>query len=259
MAFQTMKFGNIAKFNSAISSDFIENYEGFLKEKIEDGYVRPSSKTFAPSSMRCKRLSWFRLRGVQPDKPSRIDYESDFQATVGTLLHRNVQRNLAELYDCDWVSVSDYIRNSNLKLNFKCKLDVGSGETLVECLNLPIRFACDGILRLEGEYYLFEFKTSEHDSFSQLDNPKEMHKDQIKCYCTLLELPNALVVYQDRLYGGLKAYTMKVPDYEMEDILDGMNYVMNCVETNIAPSKLPNGSLECTYCKYVNKCKQWGG
>ena len=84
------------------------------------------------------------------------------------------------------------------------------------------------------------------------------HIDQIKCYCSLLEINNALVLYQDRVYGETKCFEIYVQDYEMKQIFDRMNTVLDYVDKNIAPPKLISSDNWCKYCKYNQKCKQWG-
>ena len=73
MAFRTANFAHLAKFNSAASSDFIDLYESIVDRRITARNAEPKHKTFAPSSFRCPRVSWFRLRGVQPDAVSTPD------------------------------------------------------------------------------------------------------------------------------------------------------------------------------------------
>ena len=68
MAFRSVAAIAQARFNSDISSDFLDLYEQALDEKIRSEEASTPSRTFAPSQIRCKRVSWFRLRGVQPEQ-----------------------------------------------------------------------------------------------------------------------------------------------------------------------------------------------
>ena len=89
--------------------------------------------------------------------------------------------------------------------------------------------------------------------------PKSEHIDQIKCYATLLRINNVLVLYQDRQYGSLKCFEMTITPSDNKYILDKFQYVMDMVEANLAPDKLPNGDPWCNsnHCPYYNKCKEW--
>lgn len=258
MAFRPANFARLVKFNSAASSDFIDMYEDFLDKKIAARNAEPKHKTFAPSSMRCLRISWFRLRGVQPDKIEKPDRTLEFTADIGSACHENIQKNLKEALGVDWINIEDYLKEINFP--YKYTLTQNGFETQIEIDSPPIRFACDGIIRWKGKYYLLEIKTSEYNSFDELTNPKDQHIDQIKVYCTLLDIQDALVLYQDRQYGGLKCYEVHVTESDRNKVRDDMKYVQDMVEANLAPGRLPKNDSWCTpsHCPYYKKCKEWG-
>ena len=244
-------------FNSSVSANFKDLYEKIVYDKYKEKEEHKSSRTFAPSSFRCDRLSFFRLRGVEPDPIETVNTELEFSAMLGTACHEEMQSNLKHAIGNQWVNVSDYLTEHPLSHEYKIN-NRGELETQIEFLNPPVKFSCDGILKIGNEFYLLEIKTSEYQSFKVLKQPKDQHIDQVKCYCSLLELHKALVVYQDRLYGSIKCYELKVSDYEMSEIFNRMSKVLEYVNKNIAPPKLPSGDYWCTYCKYKKRCKQWG-
>lgn len=261
MAFRTANFAHLAKFNSAASSDFIDFYEKIVDDKIAARNAEPKHRTFAPSSFRCPRVSWFRLRGVQPDAIKKPDRTMEFSAEIGTACHEIIQRNLKEALGEDWIEVEDYLRdNPQVRAKYDWQLEKSGYETKISIANPPIRFACDGIIRWKGEIYLLEIKTSEFASFDELTNPKEEHVDQIKCYATLLGIKHVLVLYQDRQYGGLKCFEMTISDSDNRYVLDRFQYVVDMVEANLAPEGLPKGDSWCSAarCPYYKKCTEWG-
>lgn len=256
MAFRAVNFKHLAKFNSANSSDFIDFYEKYVDSQIADKMSRPASQTFAPSSFRCSRKCWFRLRGVQPDTVKSVDRVLNFSADIGTACHRIIQSNLRDSLGEDWISVRDYL--SEHPIPYSYTLEEDELETKVCIDDPPFRFACDGIIRWKGEYYLLEIKTSEYSSFEELTDPKPMHVDQIRCYATLLGIDNVLVLYQDRQYGNLKCYEMKVTDVDRFMVLDKVQHIQYMVDSNLAPERLPSGDYWCGHCEYREKCKEWG-
>lgn len=261
MAFRTTNLARLAKFNSANSSDFIDFYEKLLDDKIAAKNAEPKHKTFAPSSFRCPRISWFRLRGVQPDAVAKPDRTMEFSAQIGTACHETIQKNLKEALGSDWIEVEDYLRdNPDIGVKYCWELEKAGLETRISIPNPPIRFACDGIIRWKGKIYLLEIKTSEFSSFDELIDPKSQHVDQIKCYATLLGIEHVLVLYQDRQYGGLKCYEMSISTVDNKMVLDRIQYVMDMVEANLAPDRLPREDSWCTasMCPYYKKCKEWG-
>jgi hypothetical protein len=244
-----------ASFNSDASSFLVDFYKMALKARIQREGARQKSRTFAPSCMRCQRKSWFRLRGAEPDFLQEPDMVLDHTATVGTALHEHIQAILSDAFGEDWISVSDYLKE--FPIPYKYTLQQSGYETLIEIDSPPIKFACDGIIRMKGTYYLLEIKSSEYNSWLELNGAKEHHKEQIRTYATILNIPHILTLYIDRLYGDVKSYEMSVSGTEMSNIKQGMEYVMQMAKANIAPERLPTGDYLCSNCEYKKKCKEW--
>lgn len=261
MAFTPANFAHLVKFNSAASSDFIDFYEHIVDEKIAARNAQPKHKTFAPSSFRCSRVSWFRLRGVQPDEIKKPDRTLEFSAEIGTACHEIIQRNLSEALGDDWIEVEQYLAdNPEIYNKYSWQLEKSGFETKISIEDPPVRFACDGIIRWKGEIYLLEIKTSEFASFDALTDPKSQHIDQIKFYATMLGIKHVLVLYQDRQYGGLKCFELTITDSDNRQIITKIQHIRDMVEANLAPDRLPSGDPWCSSarCPYYAKCKEWG-
>jgi len=263
MAFHTLEFDHLARFNSATSSDLLDKYENYVDNMLVEESKEPSSRTFAPSAFRCDRRSWFRLRGVYPDEVKVPDRVLDFSAKIGTACHEMIQNNLKNMLGDDWVDVSEYISSYNENRSFEqsevsCVTE--GFETKVEIKDPPVRFACDGILRFNDKLYLLEIKSSEYASWNDLTDPKPQHIDQVKCYCTLLHLSDVIFIYIDRQYGGLKCFEVSFSSREKEDILERFHHVQRMVEYNLAPDPLPKGDSWCnpSMCPYYKKCGEYG-
>ena len=256
MAFTRASQMSFARFNSDNSAEFLRAYESNWDKQIQEAILYKPHQTFAPSSFRCDRKSWFRLRGTEPDKLSSPDRTLDFSATLGTACHVAIQKSLVNMLGNDWISVREYLTENPIR--FEHTLEEVDYETRISIKYPPINLSCDGIIRWKDKIYLLEIKTCEHSSFRDLVNYRDEHEDQIICYSSLLNIPNVLVLYQDRAYGDIKVYERFVNDNEMRNILSRMDHVMKCVEANIAPDRLPNGDKWCDYCPYSKKCKQWG-
>ena len=186
MAFKQINFAHLAKFNSDASSMLVNRYKDQIISDINAECARPKSCTFAPSCMRCERKSWFRLRGTKPDFISDPDLVLNHTAVVGTALHEYIQGNLEKAFGEDWVDVETFLQENPIP--YKYSLKKNNHETLVEIPEIPIKFACDGILRINGKYYLLEIKSSEYNSWDELTTSKSHHLDQIKTYCTILNI-----------------------------------------------------------------------
>lgn len=256
--FRSVEQIHLARFNSAASSAFLDLYENAVDEAIREGENSTPSRTFAPSQIRCKRISWFRLRGVAPEPETEVDRTLNFTAQVGTACHQRIQDVLSKKLGADWIDPEEYLKKANLPYKYSCNKN--GFETQIEIIEpVPIKFAPDGIIFWQGKYWLLEIKTSDYSSFDKLDNPKPHHIDQVRCYGTLLNIHNVLVLYQDRVYGSFKCYEVTITDEDMRQVWNMFKEVQDCVAKHIAPPKLPKGDIWCTpsRCRYYNKCKEW--
>lgn len=260
MAFKTWDNQHLARFNSATSSEFLDNYTSYVDSTIKAKAERPSHQTFSGSSFRCDRRSWFRLRGTKPDSVKAPDKVLNFTADIGTACHRIIQNNLRAILKDDWIDVGEYLAQLQPDYAYEVTKDDDGIESQVCIFDPPIRFACDGLVRLDDTIYLLEIKTSEFSSWNDMTEPKPQHVDQIKCYASLLNIHNVLFLYQDRQYGELKCYEVQVTDTAMREVYDRFRYVMDMVDKNLAPDPLPKGSSWCTpsMCPYYHKCAEYG-
>ena len=258
MGFRVADLSHLARFNSATTSKFLDRYEAFVKSQALKRLSAPSSCTFAPSSFRCPRKSWFRLRGVSKDELKDVDMTLEYTAEVGTARHQVIQSNLQAMLGEDWLDVDTYLATHPIRYQYTC---VQSGyETKVSIVSPPVSFACDGIIRLDGVVYLLEIKTCDRSAFDQLTAPKPVHMDQIKCYSTMLNIDRVIFIYEDRQFGELKVFEVKVADFEKQAILHSMNDIMQAVNDNLAPSKVAGAWSDymCKNCEYSKKCRDWG-
>lgn len=258
--FHSVDFKSLASFNSAASCNVLQSYNNVVARTIQLERSELKSKTFAPSYFRCKRLNWFRLRGTEPDVVDKVDKSLEFSAKIGEACHAMIQSALMET-DM-WVDVESYIRSNTDTLPFgnQYLLNKKGYEYQIQIDNPPVKFACDGLLNIEGQMYLLEIKSCDRDTFESMTEPRPYHLDQVRCYCTLLGLSKVIFMYIDRVYGEVKCYEVAVTDTQKKDVLDTFNIVINSVEQNIAPEGLPTGDRNCTsnMCPYFKKCREWG-
>lgn len=262
MAFRSIS-ASLKQFNSATSSDFLSAYENFVDAKVREERSHKPSRTFAPSSMRCQRRSWFRLRGAEVDSMTSVDTTLDYTAQIGTAIHKIIQENLKQLYGDDWVDVAEYLQalKSSDKFPFEFVCTSDGLESKVKIVDPPIQFAVDGIWRKSDDlYYIVEIKTCEFSTFQDLSNPKDEHMAQVASYATFLGTSHVLFIYVDRQYGGIKCFEHTVPPYVLDEVTASMRTVIDCVKTNIPPDRLPTGDKWCSsnMCPYYKKCKEWG-
>ena len=263
MAFRSANLAaHMMKFNSAVSSDFLDWYSNIVDQEIKDSRSHAVHKTFAPSQMRCDRVSWFRLRGTAPDVLKEPDKTLNFTAQVGTACHEMIQKRLIEHLGNDWIPVQSWVNNNPMYfIDYDMDITTKGYESTIDLRTpYPVRFACDGIIRFKEQVYLLEIKTSEFSSLQNMTRPKDKHMDQIKCYSTLLHIPRVLFLYEDRTYGDMKCFEVTITEKEQDEVRLKMDRVMDLAEANIAPEGLPVGDPDCSsnMCRYWKKCKEWG-
>lgn len=262
MAFRRLGAEHLAPFNSDASSTFLNFYQEHEEAMLQEDAAQMPHKTFAPSSMRCMRRSWFRLRGAEPDVPDRADRVLQFAADIGTACHRVLQANLSRFLGSSWIDVDEFVTNRGAFSRDKYILKPSSDslETFVELTEPPIRFACDGIVKWNDLYYLLEIKTCEFGTWRELTDPRDEHIAQVTTYCAMLGLSKVLFIYQDRQYGELKCYEYDVPHKAIQAVFDNIAHVMACVDLSVPPEGLPKGDKWCSpsMCPYYKKCADWG-
>lgn len=260
MAFRPANISeHMTKFNSAASCDFLDLYDRIVDEEIVAANNEVKHRTFAPSSFKCDRINWFRLRGVQPDRIENPDKGLQFTADIGSACHEIIQSRLAScnIEGFEYLDVEEYLKTSGFP--YKYTVTRKGHECLIEIDDPPVRFAVDGLIKFKGTVYLLEIKTSEFGSFNDIVNIKERHLAQVKCYLALLNISNGLVLYMDRQYGGTKCFEIKVSESERHSVLDKMRHIQSLAAASIAPDKLPSGDSLCSanMCPYYKKCKEW--
>lgn len=246
------------KYNTPLAKKFLERYSDYVSVQLSDDLSYVPSKTFAPSSIRCKRQQWFRLRGTRPDVNTDPNVGLNFIASVGTHCHTRIQSQLSDMLKDDWLDVDSYL--SEHDPGYKYSVSKNGFETRVSVVDPPVKFSVDGLIRFDDTVHLLEIKTSESISMRSLSIPKQEHLDQIVCYCTLLNLDDAIVLYQDRQYGSVKCFTYHVKQEDKDKMKETFVDVLDHVSRNIIPEALPVGDKWCnsSYCRYFATCRKWG-
>ena len=122
------------KFNTAASADLVDLYEKAVDIEIREKEEQPKHKTFAPSQFRCKRLNWFRLRGVTPDKIDNVDPVLNFSAKIGESCHELIQSRLSKALGPHWISVSQHFTANPPDFMYQLEQKEGGFETFVKKL-----------------------------------------------------------------------------------------------------------------------------
>lgn len=235
-------------------------------ERVDKQHTRQGSTYYKPSSLHCMRNMYFTRTGA-PIDPQVTEYNVVGMADTGTDRHERIQAALLQLkdlgYDWEYVDVAEYVKN---KQKFgKCRNLIIKGthgaETHLIDTVLNLSFRCDGIIRRisTNEYYLFEFKNVVSFKYNMIeDKCLEQHHNQVICYCTVLDLDKAFVMYENRDICTLEVPELFEVTQDMKNWLVG--YINECegyVERMIAPPKTED-TRNCKWCKYKSICRKVG-
>lgn len=128
-------------------------------------------------------------------------------------------------------------------------------EVLLLHTKYPIRFRCDGMLRIDGKFYVLEIKTERQSKNSFRIAPDPKHAKQGITYEMSLK-PDGGIIW---LYEGRDALEPKtflqLPDEQA--CKENEAYIANIVAKKDTPwlLEIPPASA-CTYCEYKAKCKE---
>lgn len=223
--------------------------------------ARPSNKALSPSSIGCQRAAAFKLSGAW-GKEDEETYESGLAAAMGSFCHERIQKFLSQ--SDIWVDVKEFVdENPDLGLSV-AKVQKHEGEISLtfsgirkgEKVSPPFSFQCDGIVRIDGEYYIVEIKSETEAAWQKRQAPNPKHQEQGTGYSFLYGIKNILWVYVSRESFGVhrKVYLQNIPKVQI-DLFQTM-----CMDIGEAVEEKNIGRLpkakDCRYCAFVNECRK---
>lgn len=212
-------------------------------EETEGGVA---SKAISPSGLSCPVACAFKLGGA-PTAPYKESFQSRGFAEAGEDRHKRIQGFLSKTEY--WVDVAQYIKDKKLPLEVVVKEEF---ETLLWSEEYKCRFKCDGILKIDGEYYVLEIKTERQQANTYRIGPDEKHRDQGTAYAMLFETRGILWVYEGRDFMEQKAFVQVISKEERTAM---SNYIKKIIANVDTPTLLERNLKACGYCAYGNYCK----
>lgn len=208
--------------------------------KFETIKGRVPSPYISPSGLNCPMDCAFKLQGV-PTEDVQESFQSRQFAVNGEDRHNRIQEFLQTTPY--WVDVAEYVRKKNLPLEV---VAVKGNEVLLVSEEYRTRFRCDGMLLIEGEYYILEIKTERGQQTARRTGPDEKHYLQGVAYAMLLDTAKIMWVYEGRDYLEQKPLVQEVTDEEKVKVAA---YIKNIIANVNTPEKLPIGA-RCKYSAY---------
>lgn len=263
-----MSINRLAKLiNQATKEQTVEQeFLSMLNEatvRLNSETSRKPSKTYKPSSLGgCKRNIFFQRMGIEQD-PSNNEASGIGIMEAGTDRHERIQKTIAEMkrlgYDVEWVDVAEYLKSRPQNGTRVVKKQGMETKLANDILNMS--FLCDGIIKVNGKYFVLEIKTEASFKYQGRVSPVDKHITQGSCYSATLGIDEVLFIYENRDLCNKKVFHYHVTDIDKQTrVLDVINevesYVENFNETKEVPA-MTTVQSECRYCNYKSECKKY--
>lgn len=221
--------------------------EGLFREfKVVKGSV--PSPYISPSGLGSPMDCAFKLQGI-PTEDKKESFQSRQFAVNGNDRHDRIQDFLSKTEY--WVDVEQYVKDKKLPLKI---VEKQGNEVLLVSEEYRVRFRCDGILLINGEYYVLEIKTERGSVTVRRTGPDEKHYLQGVTYALLLDIGKIMWLYEGREYLEQKPFVQEVTKEDKEYVSD---YIKNILANINTPENLPQPKGSNTYSSYKKYKKMY--
>ena len=221
---------------------------------------RPPSNRYKPSSLGgCLRNIYFQRITAPTDKAETLEPELVEMGENGTDRHERIQEKVMRMkelgHDVEWIDVEEFLKRRPVE-GTKVVQRVGPEVKLYnETYNISLM--CDGIVKIEGVYYVLEIKTEISFKWQGRGEPDEKHRTQAATYSLVLNIPRVLFFYENRDILKKKPYIIEIGQEEIaERVLNTIETVEEAILTQTVPPKTDKPS-ECKWCNFKEECKRW--
>lgn len=235
-----------------------ELYSSIIKQSSKN--KRIPSASFKPSSMKCPRNMQFQIMQVEPEQGVESAPMIGISES-GTDRHLRIQQAVCDMkengYDCEYIKVDEFVkaRQEQEKLLDLVIVDASKMETKLYNKKWNISFMCDGIIRFHGRYYILEIKTETSMKNSKRIAMAEEHIPQICAYYLSFEIPDVIMLYENRDTCEKKAYYVVVDD---KMVFDNVISKIEAVNSAIQLGEIAAAEIgkHCNYCAYKSHCSK---
>lgn len=248
--------------NCSINEQFVKDLNASIEETDLRNQREPS-RTYKPSGMNCIRACFYTIMGFPINKQIKSASSCGI-CESGTDRHIRIQQALEDMrnngYDLDYIDVETYIHQNHLedKLTIVGKSGM---ETKLYMPSLNMSFMTDGIIKYNGEYFIFEFKTEIPNKFYKRTGVDESHIAQGTAYSCAFGINRVMFLYENRATCERKAYILNVTNemqkYRIYDFISNCN---SYVKSKTVP-QMPMSEFvlkKCKYCPYQALCAKHG-
>lgn len=219
-----------------------------LFTEYKDVPTGPVSKFVSPSGLGCQVGIAFKLQGA-PVTPQKESFQSRCMADAGEDRHLRIQEFLSKTEY--WVDVEKYIKAKGLNLKV---LRHDGYEVLLYSPEYQARFKLDGMLFIDGHYYVLEIKTERQSDNNTRTAANAKHLLQGKAYTLMLDTDRIMWVYEGRDYFEQKPIVQLITKEEKNEVA---KWIKDAIQYKDEPEKLVKNEKSCVYCAFKNYCKMY--
>ena len=231
--------------------------EAIVKEEVKTR--RQPTKSFKPSSIAgCHRMMYFTLIGAPIDKNFDADPQFIGMGQSGTARHEYLQTTISQMkengFDVEWIEIEDYLKirpQKGLEIISKQGL-----ETKLFSRKYNLRFLCDGIIKVNGVYFILEIKTEVSFKWQSRTEADRKHIPQASSYSLCLGINRVLFLYENRDLCSKKAFIVEVSDDDRKGVVKTIRKVNNSKRLKQVPPKSED-KYDCRFCDFKDECKKW--
>lgn len=261
------------KKNKTLSSEFKHTYYKTVLAQNPDH--KPKVDMFSPSSLyKCERELYYMIMGYEKE-PSQVPVHLlgswRALANTGTDRHERIQTTITKMkengMDIEWIDVEKYVNEhgpETTKLAEETDPEKAkaakedSMETKLYSSVISSRFKCDGLVLIDGEYYIIEIKTMNSRKWSKSKTKGDIldeHELQASAYSIAIGVDNVLYIYENRDNGQLLVFEKEVTS-EMKHKV--MNKILTVQEYKRIGKIPPKKNCDMKFCDYKRRCEMDG-
>lgn len=225
-----------------------------LFKEFKPAELKARSQMISPSGLNCQVACAFKLTSA-PMTPHKESFQSNCFAVNGGDRHKRLQAFLKETPY--WVDVAEYIKEHAPELQIvepEEGAEVDEFEVMLYSPQHQARFKCDGLLLIEGHYYVLEIKTERQSANSCRTAASPAHEKQGVAYTLMLNTDRILWLYEGRDFFDQKLFVQIVTKEEQVELDEYIKEILFFKDT---PEELKRNTKACTYCDYANYCKMY--
>jgi CRISPR/Cas system-associated exonuclease Cas4 (RecB family) len=205
------------------------------------------------------RMNYFQVVGHKVDKANRTEPNMIGIQESGTDRHERIQKYVTKAksfgYDMEWIDVEEFLKIRPVK---GTRIVERKGmETKLFNEVLELSFMCDGIIKLNGKYYILEIKTETSFKWQGRTQPDPKHVVQATSYSLALGIDFIMFLYENRDNCAKKPFVLVVNDNDRFERV--IHYIETCNSYRDRKEVPPmsTNKKDCTYCKFTEECKKY--